>query len=77
MESYKYYQFVMTLEIEPFALNAYHFWGVFKSQFIHGSCGEEFDFVIFSDFLEMDEKEKEDLEKIVRKRIEELEEDEL
>jgi hypothetical protein len=77
MESYKYYQFVTTLEIEPFALNAYHFWGVFKNEFIHGSCGEDFDFVIFSDFFEVDDKEKEDLEKIVKKRIEELEKDEL
>ena len=77
MESYKYYQFINTVEVVEFAPTAYHFHGVLDGIMVNGAYVEDLGILALSDHLEeLDEITKGDIGKIIEDKVEELKEEE-
>lgn len=77
MDSYRYYQFINTVDVVEFAPTAYHFYGVFNRTMVYGVYVEDYGLLSLSDHLtELDEETKNDIKKIIETKIEELKEEE-
>ena len=73
----KYYQFISTVEAAEFAPTSYHFYGIFEGTMEYGVYIENHGLVALSDRLaELDTETRNDIEKIIEDKVEELKEEE-
>lgn len=77
MESFRYYEFINTVDLAEIAPATYHFYGVFKGIVVYGAHTEDQGLSFLSSYLkEQDEETLNDIKEIIEKKIEELKEEE-
>jgi len=77
VDTYEYYQFINTVEIEEFAPDAYHFYGVLNGEIVRGAYITSHGIVAFSDNMDWDDNTMSNIKTIVEEKIEEQKEEEL